>query len=131
MMDFEVGQQFVARVAGARQGQLNDFGRMMGTAGRIHTDPEWAAGTPAGGVLVQGGLVMAPLHDVMSRLVGTQRWLRGSRLTIKIVSFTRPNEPITMRVRVSEATADKVGFAVSWIKEDGTTVMVADVETQR
>lgn len=131
MMEFKVGAQYRARIAGARQDQVNQFGRLMGTAGRIHTDPDWAAASPAGGVLVQGGLVMAPLHDLMSRLVGEERWLDGSEITIKIVSYTRLGEPITVTAHVEEVTESNVRFNVSWDKDSGATVMVAEVRVPR
>lgn len=130
-MEFKVGAQYVARIAGARQDQVNQFGRLMGTAGRIHTDPEWAAASPVGGVLVQGGLIMAPLHELMSRLLGADRWLRGSRVAIKIVSFTRLAEPITLTARVERVDESGVKFGVAWVKQSGATVMVADVEVPR
>lgn len=130
-MEMTVGTQYVAQIAGSKQEQLNQFGKLMGTAGRIHTDPQWAATTPAGGVLVQGGLVMAPLHDVMCQLVGADRWLRGSTIKMKIVSFTRINEPIAMSVKVEEVNDEWIRFGVNWVKEGGTTVLVAEVKTQR
>ncbi|MYN13870.1 hypothetical protein GSY71_12050 [Pusillimonas sp. TS35] len=129
-MELNVGAQYRARMPGACQKQVNAFGRLMGTAGRIHTDPEWAAASPAGGVLVQGGLVMAPLHELMVRLLGIDRWLRQSRVVIKIISFTRLNEPITLTARVEEVNAEGIKFGVSWVKDDGTTVMVADVHAR-
>lgn len=130
-MEFKVGDRYGARIAGARQSQVNQFGLLMGTAGRIHTDPEWAAASPAGGVLVQGGLVMAPLHDLMSSLLGTDRWLRGSEVAIKIVSFTRLEEVIALTVRVEQVTEDRIKFSAAWVKESGATVMVADVDARR
>jgi acyl dehydratase len=129
-MEFKVGVQYVGRMAGARQSKVNQFGRLMGTAGRIHTDPEWAAASPAGGVLVQGGLIMAPLHDLMSRLLGADRWLRRSEVAIKVVSFTRLEEPVTLTACVEQVTGDGVKFSVSWVKQDGTTVMVADINAR-
>lgn len=129
-MKFEIGAQYRARITGVRQSQVNQFGRLMGTAGRIHTDPEWASASPAGGVLVQGGLIMAPLHDLMSRLLGMDRWLCGSTVAIKIVSFIRLEEPITLTARVEDVNVEGVKFDVSWTKDDGATVMVADVHAR-
>ena len=130
-MNFAIGTQYKVRIQGLRQEQLNRFGKLMGTAGRIHTEPEWAAASPAGGVLVQGGLIMSPLHDLMSSLVGETRWLQGSEVAIKMVSFTRLGEPLTLSLDVVSESDDHIGFNANWSKDDGTVVMVADIQVKR
>lgn len=126
-MKFSVGEKYIARIAGAKQDQVTQFGRLMGTAGRIHTDPEWAASSPAGGILVQGGLMMSPLHELMARVLGAQRWLRSAEVTIKVISFIRLEEDITLTVGVEEVSDAGIKFEASWRKDDGTAVMVATV----
>lgn len=124
MTKLKTGDAFVFTVHGATQAQINAFGALLGTNGKIHTDPQWAADTPLRGVIVQGGLLMAPLHTIMSRIVGPQTWIETGELEIKIVSFTRPAEAVRLEIVVDEASAGGTRFSLTWTKNDHATVLV-------
>jgi len=59
--------KYSSALAGVSQEDINRFGRLHGTTGRTHTDPEYAK-KHFGGVIVQGGLVMAPVLDIFDVL---------------------------------------------------------------
>lgn len=50
-----------------RQPDLDDFGLVSGGSGRIHTDPDYAAGTPFGRPVVQGLLLLAVVEEALCR----------------------------------------------------------------
>jgi len=122
-MTYETGK-FSADIAPTTQEQINAFGALMGTYGRIHTDPDYAATTPLKGVIVQGMLVLAPLHEVMRRIFGAERWLTGAEVESKIVSSARPGEGGRISVEVTENDATKAAGTFTISKPDGSPVIV-------
>ena len=123
MNKLNTGDTFAFTLHGASQAQINAFGALLGTNGKIHTDPQWAANSPLRGVIVQGGLLMAPLHQIMSQLVGPQTWFESGELEVKIVSFTRPEEAVRLEITVDEASATGASFSLSWSKDGNATVL--------
>lgn len=121
--DLKPGTVILADVAPVTQEQINTFGALLGTHGRIHTDPEWAKTTPLKGVITQGMLVLAPIHEVMCRLFGAERWLRQGEIDAKIIAYSRPNEGATVRVTIDRAVPDAAGtFSIA--KNGGGEVLV-------
>lgn len=114
----------VADIPPISQDQINRFGALLGTHGKIHTDPEFAKSTPLKGVIAQGMLVLAPIHEVMSCIFGAGRWLAGGHLEAKIIAYTRPGEAgrITVEIERSDAAGASGSFTVG--KENGDSVLV-------
>ena len=131
MIDLRPGDQFFADIAPVAQSRVNAFGDLMGTNGRIHTDPDFARTTPLKGPVVQGGLIIAPVHDALCRLVGRDRWLRHGRLDAKFISFTRPDEGARLDLAVESASDAGVRFSFAITKTDGTKVVVGDIDVER
>jgi 3-hydroxybutyryl-CoA dehydratase len=122
-VSIEPGTTLVADVAPYSQDDVNRFGALLGTHGRIHTDPEFAKTTPLKGVIVQGMLVFAPVHEVMTRLFGADRWLRHGKVEAKIIAYTRLNEGTQISVLVDRTEPDAAGsFTIR--KENGDSVLV-------
>jgi acyl dehydratase len=124
MNSLSTGDRFVLTINGVTQEQINAFGALLGTNGKIHTDPDWAACSPAQGVVVQGGLVLASLNEAMTHIVGEDRWLRGGELEIKFVSLVRPHQPVTLEIDVERVSAQAAEFALAWSTQAGTKVLV-------
>ena len=113
MTDLQVGDVLAAELSPFTQDQVNAFGELMGTNGKIHTDPEYARGTPRGRTLVQGMLVLAPVEQVMSRLAGPSRWLAQGRIEAKIVGMTSPGDAAALELTVQEVSpALRLSFAI-------------------
>lgn len=112
-------------IAPFTQAQLNEFGDLVGTYGRIHTDPEWAATTPLKGVIVQGMLILAPLHDALVRMFG-DRWTAGGEVTCKIVSSARPGDALRLQVDVGESREASASGTFRIEKTDGAAVVVGE-----
>ncbi|MGE0215618.1 MaoC family dehydratase [Mycolicibacterium sp.] len=80
------------------QSDLDAFGAVSGGDGRIHTDPDYAAGTRYGRTLVQGMLLVA----LMERAVGIA--LPGRRLDARLdITFVAPvHTGVEIRINVAE-----------------------------
>jgi acyl dehydratase len=117
--------RYQAEIGPISQAQINSFGQLAGTFGKIHTDPVWAAQTPLGGVIVQGMLVLSPIHDVLERIFGS-RWVNSGEMSCKIFGSTRPEEPtfVEVDVRTSDSAGAQGTFAVR--KGDGKDVISGD-----
>lgn len=131
MTELQIGERFHLDIAAVPQAHVNGFGALMGTNGRIHTDPEFAKTTPLKGPVVQGGLVIAPLHGAMCCLVGEGRWLRHGKIDAKFISFTRPDDAARLELKVEAASDSNLHLSFSVTKADGTKVVVGDVHVGR
>jgi acyl dehydratase len=66
------------------QHNLDDFGRLSGGDGRIHTDPDYAAGTLFGHTVVQGMLLVALVEQAVSTVLPDGR--TGAHLDVTFVA---------------------------------------------
>ncbi|RUQ72189.1 hypothetical protein EJ913_11600 [Azospirillum doebereinerae] len=114
----------VADIPPISQDQINRFGALLGTHGKIHTDPEFARNTPLKGVIVQGMLVLAPIHEVMSRIFGPERWLANGRIETKIIAYTRPGEAGRITVEIERSDAAEASGSFTIAKANGDSVLV-------
>lgn len=114
----------VADIPGVSQEQINRFGALMGTHGRIHTDPEFARTTPLKGVIVQGMLVLAPVHAAMARIFGNRRWLTAGRIETKIIAYTRPGDAGRLTVTIEQWGAEEAVGSFTIARENGDSVLV-------
>lgn len=112
------------------QAQIDAWGELAGIGGAIHSDPEYAASTPLGGVIAQGMLVLAPLHNIMLELVGQKVWHTSGRLSAKLVNVTRPGDSVTYEIAV-QACSDRYFLGdYRCIRSDGMIVAVGTVSSQ-
>lgn len=114
--------KYTAEIGPISQDQINAFGVIAGTYGRIHTDPVWAATTPLGGVIVQGMLILSPIHDVLERIFG-DRWITEGALSCKIFGSTRPQEETFVDVDVVASDGAQASGTFAIRKGDGKDVI--------
>ena len=117
--------KYSATLKGVDQDDINRFGALHGTTGRTHTDPEYAK-QHFGGVIVQGGLVMAPVLDIFESLLGAH-WYEASDMESKFVAITRPGDIVNVTVEVVERDAQAVRMTYSCALPDGKVVQVGEV----
>jgi acyl dehydratase len=77
------------------QRDLIDFGALSGGDGRIHTDPEYAAGTRYGHTLVQGMLISALMEHAAATANPGRRL--DARFDITFVAPVGPGTEIVIR----------------------------------
>jgi len=128
----EVGDEFETGFRTIEERDLASFSALTGDHHPLHTDPEWAAGSPFGGRIAHGMLILsysvglAPIDP--DRVVA----LRG----FERVVFKRPvriGDAIALRGRVEELREidDRNGLArLLWtvVNRDGRTVLRAAAE---
>lgn len=119
-----VGDKIQSHCAELIQEKLDRFGNMLGTNGKIHNDEAFAKTTPAGGILVQGMLVLAPLHSVFCTLFGEDVWLSHGTIECKLIGGTHPNETVTYEAEVTAVDPAQITLSYACTKGDGTKVAV-------
>lgn len=121
----KMNDKYSATLTGVNQEDINRFGALHGTTGRTHTDPEYAK-LHFGGVIVQGGLVMAPVLDIFESLLGAH-WYEASDMDAKFVAITRPGDIVNVTLEVVERDAESIKIAYSCALQDGKVVQVGEV----
>lgn len=79
------------------QADMDAFGQASGGTGHIHTDPDYAAGTPFGRTLVQGLFLLAVVERALSEAVAG--W---SDLEVKFVAPVRAGDDFRVEVVADE-----------------------------
>ncbi|CCG04287.1 MaoC family dehydratase [Blastococcus saxobsidens] len=113
------------------QERMNAFGDAAGSAGRVHTDPEWAEPV-FGSTLAQGMLVLDPVVQMMVGVCGSDNWFEGGRVKAKFVGMTRPGDTVVARMKdvevVEEEGRKRVRGSFSCETQAGVVVIVGEAE---
>jgi acyl dehydratase len=113
------------------QERMNEFGRASGSAGRVHTDPEWA-GPVFGSTLAQGMMVVDLVVQMMVDACGLEKWCDGGRMKAKFVGMMRPGDTIVARLDdyeiVEEGGRKLVRGNFTCENGEGVAVIVGEVE---
>lgn len=104
------------------------FTEISGDRNPIHYDPEFAAATSFGGIVVQGGITTAILNAVVAED------LPGPGTVFLNVDWSfrapvRPGDVITGRVAVTEVRTDKpiTKLTTTVIRDDGVVAVAGEV----
>lgn len=89
------------------QQDINLYAEASGDYNPIHIDEAFAAGTPLGGTIAHGMLVLAYVSDMMTSAFGRD-WLSGGRLSVRFKAPARPRDTLTIRGKVDSIT-EKAG----------------------
>lgn len=122
-------RNFVPRVTTAPQHLLNDFGRVGGGDGPIHTDPDFAEPL-FGGTIVQGMFPYELVTQAMIGLSDTKTWCTGGVMAGRFIGNIRADEEFTLAGIVHDVREDDDGARIatcsfSAARSDGTPVLVA------
>ncbi|GGU97476.1 hypothetical protein GCM10010182_12140 [Actinomadura cremea] len=112
------------------QDMLDDFGRVGGGSGAIHTDPE-VARPLFGGTIAQAMFLLDSVVQLMVGLSDLDHWYARGKIEAKFVGNTLTDETVTIAGTVTETwTGDGVAMArCSFTGTAGTddrTVLVAE-----
>lgn len=119
-----VGDQVSYLIKGFTQDQINLFGKVHGTDGKTHTDPDYAKNSQFKGVIVQGTLVFAPVVEILMSIFGHEKWQRSGVVETKFSSFVRPLEDLTVSFVVQEVTDRCVSVSYEVRNEKNTVVQL-------
>ncbi|HEY8481541.1 MAG TPA: MaoC family dehydratase [Spirillospora sp.] len=113
------------------QEMVNDFGRVGGSDGPIHTDPE-VARPLFGGTIAQAMFLLDPVVQVMVGLSDLDHWYARGKIEAKFVGTTLVGDTVTITGTVAETWTDDKGTAIARCRFTGTageerrTVLVAE-----
>jgi acyl dehydratase len=109
------------------QDDIDGYAEISGDFNPIHTDPDYAAGTPFGRTIAHGPIALA----LAAGILGMELPGPGSIAISNVIRYRRPifaGDTVTTRVAVAEINAERrrVTLAMTWTNADG--VVVADGE---
>jgi 3-hydroxybutyryl-CoA dehydratase len=76
------------------QQRLQAYADASGDHNPIHVDPAFAAGTPFGGTIAHGMLVLAAIAEMMHAAHG-ERWRSAGSMKVRFKAPARPGDTIT------------------------------------
>ena len=82
------------------QDNINLYAEASRDFNPIHIDEEFAKGTPLGGTIAHGMLILAYVSQMMSAAFGKD-WLAGSRLNVRFKAPARPGDTLTVGGKIS------------------------------
>jgi 3-hydroxybutyryl-CoA dehydratase len=84
------------------QEQLHAYADASGDHNPIHVDPEFAAGTPFGGTIAHGMLVLSLIGEMMHAAFGAD-WVTSGGLKVRFKAPARPGDVVRA---IAEAARD-------------------------
>lgn len=104
------------------QGQLLRYADASGDHNPIHVDPEFARGTPFGGTIAHGMLVLALIGEMMARAHG-ERWTETGKLKVRFKAVTLPGDTVIASAAVSKEDGERIEYAVQCATQTGDVVI--------
>lgn len=98
MMAAAAGRRYSAR-RHVTQEQINAYAEASGDHNPLHVDPAFAAGTPLGGTIAHGMLVLAWLSALMTDAFGRD-WAVGGALRIRFRAPARPGDELDLTATI-------------------------------
>lgn len=120
------------RTRRVRHRDIELFTELTGDRNPVHYDPELAAASRFGGIIVQGGVTSGLLNAVVAEdLPGPGSVFLETRW--RYLAPVRPGDEITAEVEVLEARPDKpvVRLRTTVARSDGTVVLDGDAVVWR
>ena len=112
------------------QEQVRRYAVATGDLNPIHIDEAFARGTPFGGTIAHGMLVLASISAMMAAAFG-EAWLTRGRLRVRFRSPARPADTITASASASGGQPDRDGslaYAVEVRNQSGDVLISGTAE---
>ena len=136
MIDLQKLQPGTALPEGSRdvvQDRINDYAKASGDFNPIHIDPAFAAGTPLGGTIAHGMLILAYVSDYMTDLFG-MAWITGGQLSCRFKDPARPGDILRLHGKVTGVetldTGNVVSANVICENQQGQTILLCDTKVK-
>ena len=91
---------------GISQANVNRYAEASGDFNPIHIDEDYARGTPLGGTVAHGMLVLAYVSQMMTAAFGRD-WLSGGRLDVRFRAPARPGDTISVSGEITAVDKDE------------------------
>ena len=99
LAEFREGNALPSVVKHLTQESINLYADASGDFNPIHVDESFAAGTPLGGTIAHGMLVLAYVSEMMTLAFGLS-WLSGGKLSVRFKAPARPGDTLTVEGRI-------------------------------
>jgi len=109
------------------QEQIARYAAASGDHNPIHVDEAFARGTPFGGTIAHGMLVLASISEMMAAAFG-EAWLAGGKLRVRFRAPARPGDTATATGRVVAIDSGQVRCTVACYNGQGEALITGDVE---
>jgi len=94
------------------QDTINSYAQVSKDFNPIHIDPDYAAGTPLGGTIAHGMLILCYVSQMMTGAF-ERDWLTGGKLNIRFRTPARPGDTVTARGKITGVEDDEDGREVT------------------
>jgi acyl dehydratase len=91
------------------QDRINLYAEASGDYNPIHVDREYAVGTPLGGTVAHGMMILAYASQMLTAAFG-ELWLKGGKLDVRFKKPAKPGDTVTVKGQISSPPDGK-----SWI----------------
>ncbi|HEY8173035.1 MAG TPA: MaoC family dehydratase [Dehalococcoidia bacterium] len=105
------------------QERINGYADASGDHNPIHVDDAFAKGTPLGGTIAHGMLVLASISEMMTLELG-EAWLRRGKLRVRFRGPVRSGDTIS----ASAQEHSNGGYVVEVRTQDGEVVITGNAE---
>jgi 3-hydroxybutyryl-CoA dehydratase len=127
------GQPLAELTKMVTQEDINLYARASGDHNPIHIDPEFARGTPLGGTVAHGMLVLAYVSQMLTRDFGRD-WLNAGSLNIRFKAPARPGDTLRIGAKVSKIDAEPgrqiVSCQLQCINQSGEVVLQGEAKVR-
>lgn len=104
------------------QKRINAYADASDDHNPIHVDKSFARGTPFGGTIAHGMLVLAVIGEMMQAAHG-QAWTSSGRLKVRFKAPTRAGETVTASASPLKEADGRAEYAVACTTEAGEVVI--------
>lgn len=94
------------------QETINSYAEVSKDFNPIHIDPEYAAGTPLGGTIAHGMLVLCCISQMMTNVFGRD-WLASGKLNVRFRTPARPGDTVMASGKIIGIKDDENGREVT------------------
>jgi len=110
------------------QEKIGRYAEAVGDYNPIHVDEAFARGTPFGGTIAHGMLVLAYASDVMGAAFGAA-WARSGRLRARFKAPARPGDVLTLEAAAGRIREGEDGrwfeYEITCRNQNGETLLTA------
>jgi 3-hydroxybutyryl-CoA dehydratase len=104
------------------QERIGAYADASGDQNPIHVDAEFARGTPFGGTIAHGMLVLALIGEMMRGAFG-EAWSTSGRLKVRFKAPTRPGETVTASAALLKERDGSAEYAVQCASASGEVLI--------
>ncbi len=94
------------------QDRIDSYAQVSKDFNPIHIDPDYAAGTPMGGTIAHGMLILAYVSQMMTSAF-ERNWLTSGKLNVRFRTPARPGDTVTASGKIAQIKDDKDGREVT------------------